>query len=140
MNAVESIVECVRHGGTLQIKDGSLDLARPASFPAGVVDELKANKPAILEILSRRVMIVRSKLDPDHPMFWCMDDDARDLLIRNGAPPGSVWVRAELAEIVEADPDRDAMSLIIASKRDFGAQVNTNPGAQRAIQPEEEES
>ena len=62
-------------------------------------------------------------LDPDHPMFWCDDEKARDLLVRHGAPPGLVWVREEVEQIVAANPDRDAMSLIIEAKREFDGAV-----------------
>jgi hypothetical protein len=138
MNAIESIVECVRHGGALQIKAGSLDLAKPASFPASLVGLLRVNREAIMEILGRNIMIVRTRLDPDHPMFWCLDAADREFLIVHGAPEGSVWIREELAEIVDAQPDRDSLSLMIASKREFGAQVTPSPSGRRATQPEED--
>lgn len=136
MSPIDTIVRALQSGVTMSLNGDQIALKSQGTPPRDLVAQIKLHKQALKQILSGRIMIVRSQLDPDHPAFWCGDEAARDLLIENGAEPGQVWVKEELAEIVSAQPDRDALSLIIAAKRELGGQITTRGGT-RASEPEE---
>jgi hypothetical protein len=65
-------------------------------------ETLRANKPQLLELLQLPfVMVFSETLEQD--VFFCADDDTRDALIQAGASEWSIYTRAELQTLCEAN-------------------------------------
>lgn len=123
MTPVATILKAIEDGHSLSRLGTSIAI-KPNGTPAvDLLEDLRSNKAALLEILGSQILIVRSRHEPECPMFWCGSENERDLLISHGAPEGQVWVRDELADVVKGDPSPDTLRLMIQSKRMFGARI-----------------
>ena len=123
MTPVATILKVIEVGHSLSRQGASIQLRANGTPAPDLVYELRSQKAALLEILGSQILIVRSRHEPERPMFWCGSENERDLLINHGAPEGQVWIRDELAEVVKGDPSPDSLRLMIQSKRMFGARI-----------------
>ena len=123
MSPIACVVECIRHGGWLSVKDGKIDLRKPRDFPEHLLADLSANRDAIIELLTNELIIVESKLDPGQPLIWCKSEDVRSLLIEHGASPGKIWTREELATVARSVRSPEQATLLLKARRLFDAQV-----------------
>jgi hypothetical protein len=112
-------------GGKLHVSGfDKLDMLLPADCPPELKEAIRQNKAALLALLcGPPFLIVRSEVLADETLFWTVSEEGRELLVANGAPPGSVYTYGELETIVRLDPDPKRLDQLCHAKRRFEGRI-----------------
>ena len=94
--------------------------------PPTFVAHLKAHKAQLLELLKLPFVMVYSKA-VEETLFFCQDENTRAALIEAGAEPFSIYTRAELEVLVQANRiaplTKAELGKLHDIKRTFGARI-----------------
>jgi hypothetical protein len=108
------------------IPPDTLDVKAAGLWPQFFADTLRDHKPELLELLQLPfVMVCSETLEQD--VFFCADDDTRDALIQAGASEWSIYTRAELQTLCEANRvaplSPDELRKVHQIKRTFNGRI-----------------
>ena len=132
--AIDVVLAVAEIGGKLAIADRNrLRTLLPAGCSPELKDAIRKNKAGLLALLAGPPFaVVRSDLLPGELLLWTADEEGRELLVAQGAPPGRIYNRDELATLVRQQPDPDTLRKLHAAKRTFNGRLKGSPEQGRA--------
>ncbi len=119
MTPLELLLKVESCGLRLEVDCSDL-LVRPSrKCPREFADMLLANQAALLELLAVPVLIVRSDALHGATVLWTATERHRDVLMKHGAWPGSIWTYAELDCVVRLPADVSSLNCLASTKNIF---------------------
>src|SRR6516162_10952806 len=130
MTALDLVAEAQRLGLMLWAKENGNIGFKPARLcPPEFIQGLSAHKREMLELLRMRgirwIEVYSKRLN--ETIFFCHDEDTKEILIEAGAEPWSIYTRDELQILVTqnrvAPLSDDELRKVHEIKRTFGARI-----------------
>jgi hypothetical protein len=119
---VEVLLTVVRIGGKLDSAGDRLRMLLPANCPPELKDDIRQQKPSLLDLMRLTFVVFRSRV-LNSIVFFVPDDRTKESLVSAGADPASIYTRAELAVLVRSRISVEELSLIHTAKQRFNAKV-----------------
>jgi len=122
---IELLLTVTNLDGRLSTADDKLRVLLPADCPPELKDEIREHKPALLDLMRLRFLIVHSHV-LDSIVFFVPDDPTKEWLVTAGAEPGSIYTTAELRSLVQRRVTAEELRLFHAAKQLLNGKV-ANP-------------
>jgi hypothetical protein len=122
---IELLLAVTNIDGRLTTAGDRLRVLLPADCPPELKDAIRQHKAALLDLMRRPFLIVRSGA-LDSTVFFVPDDATKEALVAAGADPGSIYTRSELEVLVRRRIAMSELRLIHAAKQRFNGKV-ANP-------------
>lgn len=121
--AFEILLSVAALGGKLSpAREGTIKMLLPPNRPQELRDAIVAHKPALLELLQCRFLIVRSET-PNCQVVFCDTEDTKSRLVGFGADPGLIYTLAELGELATKRITGNDLNLIAEAKARFAGRI-----------------
>jgi hypothetical protein len=122
-NCFDVLVEAVKNGLSLAVRDDWLGVSPESLLTPDVEDMMRAHKPELLRLLTLPFILVQSKL-LNEIVFFVLDDETKGKLVSFGAQPGNVYTRAELVILVKEQVTPDELLKFHEAKQIFNGTIN----------------
>ena len=119
---VETLLAVADTGGLLAPAGENLRMLLPADCPPELKANIRAHKPALLELLRLNFLIVRSGT-VNATLFWAPDSATKQSLAAAGASAGSIYTASELEHLINHRVTVAELPVIHAARQRFDGTV-----------------